>query len=280
MIIESDREQQIADARRLPRNAVVQLADVEPPPFGRAARTTEVAQNSQPAPAVATPARAQTAANSNAQNTAAASPTTVAQAQPVKPQASEELPAFVPAPKSLVNDRSAAELAAVNSGASGTQNAMLTSLPTPIDSAANTTRNGSRIAQLSLMPANNVLKVGENRQFAVELKSDVSLSLAVMALRFDPRVVKVTAVSYGTFFPNGKAPSLTHSIDPTGVCLISLSANSAALMQGSGTLVFLQVEAIGPGAAAIAFDKETMHLVAADGRQVVLELVQGPTIVK
>lgn len=280
MIIESDREDQIAAARRLPRNSVVHLPDVEPAPFGRAATSAELARNSQPAPAVAAPANAQTVSpETKAQNTAAA-PTTVAQSASAKPQAAEELPAFVPAPKSLVSNRSAADLAVVNSGAGGTQNAALTSLPTPIDATVSTTRNGPRIAQLSLMPANEVLKVGDKRRFAVELKSDVALSLAVLALRFDPKVVKVTAVSSGTLFPNGKAPILTQSVDPTGMCLISISANSAALMQGSGSLVFLQVEAIGPGDAGITFDKGNMHLVAADSRDVVLELAQGPTIVK
>ncbi len=276
MIIESDREDQIAAGRRLPRNSVVQLPDVEPAPFGRAATSTELARNSQLAPAGAVPPNAQT---TRAQNTAAA-PTTVAQSASAKQQATEELPAFVPAPKSLVSDRAAAEVAVVNSGVGGTQNAALTSLPTPIDATVVTTRNRSRIAQLSLMPVNEVLKVGDKRRFAVELKSDVALSLAVLALRFDPKVVKVTAVSYGTLFPNGKTPTLSQLVDPTGMCLISISANSAALMHGSGSLVFLQVEAIGPGDAGITFDKRNMHIVAADARDVVLELAQGPTIVK
>jgi general secretion pathway protein D len=280
MILESDREDQIAAARRLPRNSVVELPDVEPAPFGRAARSTEVARNSQPAPAVAVPANTQAVSpETKAQNTAA-SPTNVAQSSSTKPQAAEELPAFVPAPKSLVSNQSASELAVINSGVGGTQNAALTSLPTPIDAAVSTTRNGTRIAQLSLMPGNEVLKVGDKRRFTVELKSDVPLSLAVLALRFDPKVVKMTAVSYGTLFPNGKAPMLTQSIDPMGMCLISISANSAALMQGSGSLAFLQVEAIGPGDAGITFAKGNMHLVAADARDVVLELAQGPTIVK
>ncbi|MBA3569145.1 MAG: hypothetical protein H0W28_07325, partial [Pyrinomonadaceae bacterium] len=171
-------------------------------------------------------------------------------------------------------------VAVINSGVGGTQNAALTSLPTPIDATVSSTRNRSRIAQLSLMPGNEMLKVGDKRRFAVELKSDVALSLAVLALRFDPKVVKVTTVSYGTLFPNGKAPILTQSVDPTGRWLISISANSAALMHGSGSLVFLQVEAIGPGEPGITFDKGNMHLVAADARDVVLELAQGPTIVK
>jgi len=280
MIIESDREDQIAAARRLPRNSVVQLRDVEPVPFGRAATSTELARNSQPALAGAVPQSAQTASSETKTQNTGAAPTTVAQSASATTPAAEELPAFVPAPKSMVSNQSAGQLAVVNSGVAGTHNAALTSLSTPIDATVSTTRNGSRIARLSVIPGNEVLKVGDKRRFAVELKSDVALSLAVLALRFDPKVVKVTTISSGTLFPDGKAPILTQSVEPTGMCLISISANSAALMQGSGSLLFLQVEAIGPGDPAITFDKGNMHLVAADTRDVVLELVQGPTIVK
>src|SRR5688572_11445774 len=41
MIIESDREDQLAAGRRLPRNVVVRLPDIEPAPFGPPARSTE-----------------------------------------------------------------------------------------------------------------------------------------------------------------------------------------------------------------------------------------------
>ena len=106
------------------------------------------------------------------------------------------------------------------------------------------------------------------------------LSLAVFALRFDPKVVKVTAVSSGTLFPNGESADLTQSIDPSGMCLISISANSAALMQVQDLWSFFEVEAIGAGDAGLSFDKGNMHLVATDAREVVLELAQAPTTVK
>ncbi len=275
MIIESDREDQIAAARRLPKNAVVRLPDVEPAPFGPGAARNEVALNSPSTPANAQALRA----NTVTQEAAPVVQTTSAQKQGIKPPAAEELPAFVPAPKSLVSEKSAAELAAVNSGAGGTQNAVLTSLPTPTD-ASGTTRNGSRIAQLSLTPANEVLRVGDKRRYAVELNSDVPLSLVVLGLRFNPNVVKVTLVSEGTLFPIGKQPNFTQSINPSGVCLISISANPDAPMKGSGAIVFIQVEAIAPGDGGIAFDKGIMHLVASDARDVAMELTQGPTTVK
>ena len=147
MIVESDREEQLAQARRLPRNAVVNLPDVEPAPFGRAA--TEVAR--QQAPAINTrnaQAVAQgptsTASQANVATTAQPKPAQVAE---VKTQI-DELPAFVPAPKSLVSDRSAEQLALVNSGVGGTQNASLTSMPKPIETSV--ARSGGPTANLNL----------------------------------------------------------------------------------------------------------------------------------
>ncbi len=53
------------------------------------------------------------------------------------------------------------------------------------------------MAQLSLLPEGDVMKVGEKRRYAVQFKSDVPLSLAVLALQFDPKVVKVNGVTAG-----------------------------------------------------------------------------------
>lgn len=227
MIRDSDREDALAAARRLPRNSVVQLPDVEPPPFSGSNNATAVAQNTatkpQPAPAAAgttTPA---------ATETAKAEKTT------------EELPTFVPAPKSLVSERSAAQVAAVNPSTVSGTNAVLTSMPHPIDTAI----SRSRTATLSMPATEQTLGVGEKRQFAVELNSEVPLGLAVVTLRFDPKVVKVNTISTGSLFGTAKAPSITQSIDPTGVCLISISTlNGAAPMSGNGNLVMIEIEGI------------------------------------
>jgi hypothetical protein len=111
------------------------------------------------------------------------------------------------------------------------------------------------------------------------------LSLALLALRFDPKVVKVTAVSGGVLLGSqpdgGMAPTFTQSVDATGVCLISISAlNSKVAIKGSGTLFFVDVEAIAEGNAALAFDKETLHLVATDARDITAQLTQGSATVK
>src|SRR6185369_6972086 len=131
-----------AAARSLPRNVVLQLPDA---PLVKAGGET-VSQNTTPAnlpPAAGTLAftsadPGKTAVNGTAANNAAAQPVPVnnTTAPPVnnttaanKPVQAEELPSFVPAPKSLISDQAAANVATVNTGSAGTQNAVLTTLP-------------------------------------------------------------------------------------------------------------------------------------------------------
>jgi hypothetical protein len=201
----------------------------------------------------------------------------------------EDLPSFVPAPKSLISDQAAATVATVNTGNAGTQNAVLTALPKAAETSAVESKpveskvSGPRVAKLSLLPQGDVIKVGEKRRYAIQLNSDVPLSLALLAFKFDPKVLKVQGLTAGTILPTTgeSAPLFTPSIDASGTCLISISSlNGKASFKGSGPLLFIDVEAIGAGDAALVFVKETLHLVATDARDVVSEVVQGRATVK
>ena len=127
------------------------------------------------------------------------------------------------------------------------------------------------------------MKVGEKRRYAIELNSEVPLSLALLALRFDPKVVKVHGLTAGSLLAasGATAPLFTPSIDASGTCLISISSlNGKASFRGSGPLLFIDIEAIGAGDAALVFVKETLHLVATDARDVTSKVVQGTATVQ
>jgi len=264
MIREADRDDQIAAARVIPRDVTVQLPDA---PLEIAPKSGATAQVTNPATPAAT-------AN---QQVATVSPDkkTVDQV--------EELPGYIPAPKSLVSSQAASDVATVNASAAGTQNAVLTSMPKAAEISFNT-KSGARVAQLNFLSAGDVLKVGEKRRYVVELNSDVPLSVAMLALRFDPKVVKVNAVSAGSLITGqseGLGATFAQSIDATGVCLVSISAlNAKNAIKGSGALIFVDVEAIGAGDAALIFDKDILHLIATDARDVVTEVKQGSATVK
>ena len=283
MIIESDREDQLAAARKLPRNSVVNLPDVEPIPFSPAA-TARVAAG-QPAYPAAAARTQQSNASLNARKTVApvqtGGTTTAANNSAAAAQTpTEELPAFVPAPKSLVSDRSAEQLALVNTGAGGTQNAVLSSLVKPIETSTTVSRNDSR-AQLKLTSGSEPLKVGEKRQLAIELNSEAALGLTMLTLRFNPKVVKVSAVNPGTLLPAGNSAGLTQSIDPKGTYKVAISSfNGAAPLQGAGSLVLILVEGIAEGDAGFSFDQETLRLLGMDAREVTVELLPARLAVK
>ena len=277
MIREADREDHIAAARTLPRNVSLQLPDAALVKQGgeTAAQNTTPANLPPPAGTLAfQPVSATPAANAPATTTAANN----------KPAATEELPSFVPAPKSLISNQAAANVATVNTSGAGNQNAVLTSLPKATETSLVAKSGATRVAQLSLLPAADVLKVGEKRRYAVQLNSDVSLNLALLALRFDPKVVKVTALSAGNILPatGETAPLFTPLIDTNaGTCMISISSlDGKASFKGSGPLLFIDVEAIAEGNASLVFVKETLHLVATDSRDIVPELIQGTATVK
>jgi len=211
-------------------------------------------------------------------------PAPVVTAQNNKPAAAvEELPSFVPAPKSLISDQAAANVAAVNTGTAGTQNAVLTSMPKATETSLDTKPIGARVAQLSLVPEGDVMKVGEKRRYAIQLNSDVDLSMALVALRFNPKVVRVNGVTAGSLLPltGDTAPLVTPVIDATGACVISITSRyGKAHFKGSGPLLFIEVEAVGPGDAALTFVKDTLHLVSSDAREVTSQLIQGTATVK
>ena len=280
MIRDSDREDAIAAARRLPRNSVVQLKDAEPGFFSPGNTSATSIPNNTATVAQNTTTNAQTspaASESPAANNGSSTAPAVNQNQNAKAQTAEELPTFVPAPKSLVSDRSATEVAAVNPGNKAVATgAILTSMPHPVDAALPRLRT----ATMSL-PTEISLGIGEKQQFAIEFSSPVPLGLAVVALRFDPKVVKVRTVASGSLFASNKAANITQSIDPNGICLISISTlNGAAPMNGNGSLVVIEVEGIGAGDAALSFDQENMHLVATDARDVKLDVKQGRVLVR
>jgi general secretion pathway protein D len=302
MIREADREDQIAAARAIPRNATIQLPDAPlevakpvntvaaAPANGAATQpNTTVAANTAPANTAPAPVPVNTtpaAANVPAGPVNAAPPpaTTVTAQNNSKPAAAvEELQPFIPAPKSMVSEKAAAEVATVNPTGAANQNAVLTSLPKPTATSLDTKLGSGRTAQLMLLQGDDVMKVGEKRRYAVHLNSDVPLSLALLTLKFDPKVVKVHGVTAGNLLSASpeSTPLFTPSIDASGVCMISISSlNGKASFRGSGPLLFIEFEAIGAGDAALGFVREKLHLVATDARDVVSEVVQGTATVK
>ena len=133
--------------------------------------------------------------------------------------------------------------------------------------------NDASVTELRLVSEKGELRVGEKQQLTVQFKSDAPLGMAVLTMRFDPSVIKIKSVSAGSIFLNAKvAPSITQSIDEHGLMLVSLAPAAGSWVNGEGALLSFEVEAIGTGDSALAFDLANVHLVASDGRNVTLQI--------
>ncbi|HXD31404.1 MAG TPA: secretin N-terminal domain-containing protein [Pyrinomonadaceae bacterium] len=267
MIREADRDDAIAAARLTPNKA--RPGQVEPSPLVGSSTGTLAVANTGP-----------NTADLQAKAATVLQPTTPV--ENVKTQVLiDEPPPYVPAPKSLVNTQAATEVAAVNAGINSSAGATLTSMPKPIE--VSLPKAGSRVTQLKLNGVDSPMTIGEKRTIAVEMNSNVPLGLAVLTLRFDPKVVKINGITAGSMIAGtaGTVPTISQSINPEGICLVSVSAlNGMPALRGAGVLLLLEVEAVGAGDSGLVFDKLKTNLMATDAQDVVVDLLQGATVVK
>jgi general secretion pathway protein D len=140
-------------------------------------------------------------------------------------------------------------------------------------------------AGLMLLPRLQEMRVGERRRIALLLKTDAPLGLAALTFRFDPQQLRISEVSMGNLLAGnaagGAQPMLTQSVDAKGILLVSVAPSSGAQpMTGAGVLVFIDVEAVGAGESLFSFDKNNVHLIAADGRTVLLDLSEVKVVIK
>jgi general secretion pathway protein D len=247
LLRDADREEYFAKMRALPTNQTVNMAV----PVKTAEQAAADAVTFVPAPK----ALAQPAPGGPTQ--AAQTDAPAAKAVDVSLDPAAGAPSAVPA---AVN--AAAGAAGVVVAPAGTD------APPPAAPAASPAES---FAELLLLPERQELKVGERRRVMVFMKTDAPLGLAAATLRFDPKALAVRSVSQGglTGEKTPGAPSVTQSVDPSGVLVLSVApAAGAPPLTGEGLLLVIEVEGLAPGETGLQFDADKVHLVATDGRTV------------
>jgi general secretion pathway protein D len=301
---EADREDQLAAAQR---------AAQQPQPSVLASNNNSNTQTTN------TQAGGNAQQTVNASPINAAATNVVAQPSVAVPAASQESvgqlsdsvpPAYVPAPKILMSSNADSSANVGNVGnrteavlrgevlpsanvassnitplqakavAENSRNFVVEQVP----NRSNSSSAPTSAAELRLIPEQQEMRVGDKRRLMLVLKTDAPLGLAVVTFRFDPHSIavrNVLPVSLKT--PSGTAaPTLAQSIDAAnGVLLVSLTPPAgASSLTSAGVLLTLDIEAIGAGESAVTFDTNNTHIVATDGRDVLLQLVRSRITVK
>jgi general secretion pathway protein D len=282
MMTELVREEQLAAARTLPTHARVELptAPVEP-----MATAKPAALNAAPAGIKAEPDAEPTFIPAPKELLGGAAPTespgtSAPSNEPTQPVGSAKL---VPG-DSLFSFAQQVQAtrgdASLNSPAATVRNASLTSeapaaapvsviTEKPLTDRAAATATSA--AALRLMSEPSPLRVGERRQLKVLLKTDAPLGLLALSFRLDPRVLALRSVGAGTLStPDGAR--VTHTLTPEGLLLVTVAPPSSPL-SGAGVLLTFEVEALSAGAEPLRFDADDVHLVATDGRKVLVKVM-------
>ncbi len=133
--------------------------------------------------------------------------------------------------------------------------------------------SASSAASLRLMSEPRPLRVGERRQLKVLLKTDAPLGLLALTFRLDPRVLAVRSVGAGQLAAPGDA-RVTHTVTPEGLLLVTVApGQTSSPLSGAGVLLVFDVEALSTGDAPLRFDADDVHLVATDGRKVLVKVM-------
>ncbi len=260
LLVEAERDEQIAAARQIPKEVAVQLPDA--PPTYVPAQKAQLDQT------------ASTTANSSAPKVNAASQTDAA--TPAPKTVALTTPGEQPKPldvatavKSLVSPGTGVTASSLSAKTDATPSLVVEQL-SPKSEKHDTATN---VTELRLVSEKGELRVGEKQQLTVQVKSDAPLGLAVLTMRFDPSVIKIKSVVAGSIFANARiGPAITQSIDEHGMILVSLAPAAGSPLSGEGALLSFEVEAIGTGDSALGFDLANVHLVASDGRSVTLQI--------
>jgi hypothetical protein len=111
------------------------------------------------------------------------------------------------------------------------------------------------------------------------LKAETFLKGALLAVHYDPRVIKLRARTPAGAENQGAITSaenlrIAQAPDGLGLLLVSVSLPpNTPPMAGKGVLIYLEVEALAKGESELEFDGQFSQLIAIDGKAVPVRFV-------
>lgn len=250
MVIQEEKEELLAMARRNPTNVEVQLPD----------RTAEAPAYVKSSTSANTEA-AKVPETSTAANTAAANPATTAGGNTLQP-----IDAGV---KTLQINQTADTSGAAKAETPITTPAPVQTLPVPEEPKADSA--AKPVSELILPASLPELKRGDKVKIPVSVNGTSLFRSAVLGLRFDPKRLAVRSVSMGDIFGIDAAKtSVAPFINNDGKMFVSLSLPTGNVTSPTGIIAMVEVEALADGKVELAFEKDVISFIAPDGKNVAL----------
>ena len=235
MIIQEERDEQLAMARRLPSNTAVQLPDQPSAPgYVRDARPdASVAANTA---ADKTVDSSVTALNGLALNPIDTSAKTIDLKKTSDTSFAQE------APKQTLAVAASEDANSTNSASAAT-------------------------AELSLPSFMKEMKRGDKVVIPVMVKSSAAFRSAVLGMKFDPTKMAVRSVVFGDVFgETALNMTATPFLNQGGKMFVSLSLKDGVAPGSFGILAYVEIEALADGRPSIVLEKEVLNFLSAEGK--------------
>ncbi|MGD9628451.1 MAG: secretin N-terminal domain-containing protein [Pyrinomonadaceae bacterium] len=228
MIIQEERDEQLAMARRLPTDTQVQMPDQPASP--------EYVRNGSPA--------------------------TTAAAEPAAPVAESNGIAIKPIETSVktLDIRQ-------TSDTSVAVQAKKETIPVPEASDVPQAGGNAGTAELSIPSFLKEMKAGEKRIVPVMIKSSGAFRSAVLGLNFDASKLAVRSVVFGDVFGEAMVNSpAVPFLNQGGKMFVSLSLKDGVAPGSFGILAYVEIEALADCKPSITLEKDVLNFLSADGK--------------
>lgn len=249
MIVQEEREEMLAMARRVPNKVEVQLPDQ--PSYVRATSAVDPA-----ATTAAKPAETATADNT---------------AKPVENNSVDNTKTVTDGANLKPIDTSARTLQLAETSDTSSakpQTEQVKTLPIIEEPKTEAAKPVSELVLPGSMPE---LKRGDKLKIPVSVNGTALFRSAVLGLRFDDKKLAVRSVTFGDVFglEASKTP-VAPFINNDGKMFVSLSLPSGNVLSPSGVLAMVEVEALTDGKVELTLEKDVISFLAADGKNVAI----------
>ena len=110
------------------------------------------------------------------------------------------------------------------------------------------------------------MKAGEKIKIPILVDGSAAFRSGVVGLKFDDKRFVVRSVSFGDVFGSLADTAATPFINQNGKMYVSLTAKDDTAAKTAGTLAIIEIEALANGRPEIAFDKDVLNFLTADGK--------------
>jgi len=254
MLIQDDKDEQLAAARRTPTNTAVQLPDQPATPqYVRTSSTQTDTQND-------TSAANTTTGNADANNATAVNTSSPVDPSILKPidtsnktiNISKTSDTSVQTPTEQASlDRPRATLQPVDDVPAVTSSALKAGL-----------RFGTEIP---------TMKKGEITKVPIYVDASAPFRTATLGLVFDESKVAVRSVQFGDIFGSKLASTAAMPyVNQEGKMFVSLATPGTAVDSPTGVIAYIEIEALADGKPVLSFDKVVLNILTSNGKNFVV----------